>query len=399
MRQGYKMTEVGEIPEDWEVKRIGEVFTTFPTASFSREQMSVIGDISCIHYGDIHTKFNAILNTSACDLPKVTNQQANHYRRLQDGDLVLADASEDYAGVGASTYIYNTQNHEVISGLHTIVLRPIENIFYGYYLAYALKDKLTKKALEQASVGTKVYSISFNSIRDCYIKVPSKKEQILIGSALSNIDNLILSQQALIEKKKLMKQGAMQKLLTGEERMPGCEGEWVEKTIGEIAEIKKGEFLNSNQYVRGIYPVIAGGKSPAGHHISANRDGNIISISASGAYAGYVAFHDQPIFATDCTTIMGTSEYETKFIYYSLINKQEYIYELQTGGAQPHIYPKDISQTTIFLPPTLQEQRLIASALTSLDNELIALEAELEKYRLMKQGMMQELLTGKTRLI
>ena len=190
----------------------------------------------------------------------------------------------------------------------------------------------------------------------------------------------------------------MQELLTGKKRLPGFTGEWEEKRLGEI-EIRNGSMLKSTEYQNGSIPVIAGGKQPAGFHSQANREANTITISGSGANAGYVDFYDTPIFASDCSTINEQPIFDIKFLFFSLLLKQNEIYKCQAGGAQPHIHAKDIKDITFLLPKDKKEQHRIASILSSMDKDIEALEAKRDKYIAIKSGMMQQLLTGKIRLI
>ena len=148
----------------------------------------------------------------------------------------------------------------------------------------------------------------------------------------------------------------------------------------------------------GEIPVIAGGKQPAYYHASANRFGRTVTISASGASAGYVALYAEPIFASDCSTISESESYCLDFVFYQLLCKQQTIYKAQTGGAQPHIHAKDLNPILFSFPP-LPEQTAIAEVLTDMDAELAALEQRREKTRALKHAMMQELLTGRTRLV
>lgn len=139
--------------------------------------------------------------------------------------------------------------------------------------------------------------------------------------------------------------------------------------LGEIAEIKKGTSITKEKTVKGIIPVIAGGQEPAYYHNESNRDGNIITVSASGAYAGFVNYLDTPIFASDCNTIISKDEHtiSTKLIYLFLKSVQNEIYGLQRGQAQPHVYGDDLSNVKIPLPP-LDIQQKIVSEIEVLEN-------------------------------
>lgn len=397
IKKGYKMTDVGVIPEDWEVKSIGELFSSLRSASITKE-MFVAKGCMCVHYGDIHTKYGRILDCDKDVIPNVPISLCKNYPNVEDGDIIMADASEDIEGVGKCVSVINTKGRDIISGLHTILLRDRNNSFYNSFPSYMFSCENVKKGIESYAVGTKVNSISYNSIKECLFFYPSKKEQQVIADALTKVDNLITSLTKVIEKKKLIKKGAMQKLLSGEMRLDGFEDEWEQKKIKDIAVIEKGELLISSQYENGNIEVWAGGKVPAGFHNVANRTKNTITISASGAYAGFVSYHDYPIYATDCSTISESDNIDVKYLYYNLINIQDKIYDMQTGGAQPHVHAKDIYPIELTMPPSKAEQTAIANVLTTMDNEIEALEKERDKYKCIKQGMMQQLLTGKIRL-
>ncbi|MCK5343983.1 MAG: restriction endonuclease subunit S, partial [Candidatus Heimdallarchaeota archaeon] len=213
----------------------------------------------------------------------------------------------------------------------------------------------------------------------------------------SDTDALIERLEKLIAKKKNIKQGAMQQLLTGKKRLPGFSGVWDVKKLGDVAEIKKGQLITDSTRIDGIIPVIAGGKTPAYYHNKANRHGKTITVSGSGASAGHVAFHTIPIFASDCSTIEESRSYSIEFIYFLLQSIQENIYKMQTGGAQPHIHPTELKSLLVIKPP-ISEQNAIATILSDTDALIDHLEKLIAKKKNIKQGAMQQLLTGKKRL-
>ncbi len=224
------------------------------------------------------------------------------------------------------------------------------------------------------------------------------QEQRAIAVALGDVDALLEGLDRLIAKKRDLKQAAMQQLLTGQTRLPGFHSEWKVKRLGDVAEIRKGELIIERDAIPGDIPVIGGGKKPSYFHNTSNRIGKTITISGSGASAGYVALHNCPIFASDCSTIGENEGYTLEFIFYLLQFRQEDIYRAQTGGAQPHIHPNDL-RPMIIRVPKVPEQTAIVSVISDVDAELSALEARRDKTRALKQAMMQELLTGKTRLV
>ena len=145
--------------------------------------------------------------------------------------------------------------------------------------------------------------------------------------------------------------------------MKQIQNNWQEVELGEICEVKKGSTITKNTIIEGDIPVIAGGQQPAYYHNTPNRTGETLTVSGSGAYAGFVAYFNIPIFASDCSTIQTKSkEAFMRYIYYFLKGNQEQIYEMQKGIAQPHVYPKDLAVIKIPLP-SLQVQKQIVSIL------------------------------------
>jgi len=141
---------------------------------------------------------------------------------------------------------------------------------------------------------------------------------------------------------------------------------WPMVDLGEVAEVLKGSAITKNQTIEGTIPVVAGGQYPAYFHNEANRSGEVITVSASGAYAGFVNYFEIPIFASDCSTIQSKdqNQVKTKYLFYILKSKQEEIYKFQQGGGQPHVYPKDLVNIRIPLP-TLEVQQEIVLQLDS----------------------------------
>nr|WP_228279178.1 restriction endonuclease subunit S [Acinetobacter indicus] len=137
--------------------------------------------------------------------------------------------------------------------------------------------------------------------------------------------------------------------------------------LDQVCLIRRGSTITKNQVKAGNIPVVAGGKTSTISHNEANRDANTITVSASGASAGFVNFWQVPIFASDCSTVEVINELaDINYVYYFLKFKQDYLYSLQAGAAQPHVYAKDIAKIEIPLPP-LAEQRRIATILDQAD--------------------------------
>ena len=168
---------------------------------------------------------------------------------------------------------------------------------------------------------------------------------------------------------------------------------WEVVRLDHVAEIQKGVSFTSDDLVPGSVPVIAGGREPAYYHHIANRPGETITVSASGANAGFVAFHETPIFATDCTTVRARpADSETRFIYYALKHSEGVLYRRRSGSAQPHVYPRDIGSSRVPLPP-LNQQRAIAAVLDSIDDAIERTDAVIAATERLRDALLHELLT------
>ena len=169
--------------------------------------------------------------------------------------------------------------------------------------------------------------------------------------------------------------------------------DWEVQIFKNISELKRGTSFTKKDLVEGDIPVIAGGKEPAYYHNDYNRDGDTITLSGSGANAGYVNFFTSKIFMSDGFTVKGKKNISlTKYLFYFLKNKQEQIYYLQSGGAQPHIYTKNIAPIPISLPP-LKEQEKIANILSTADEKIDAIDLQIQKAETLKKGLLQKLLS------
>ncbi|MDP3929188.1 MAG: restriction endonuclease subunit S [Bacteroidota bacterium] len=413
---GYKMTEVGLIPSDWEVKEIGEVFNFFRTASFSREMLSIGQEFLYVHYGDIHTRFNHFLNIKNSDLPSINSKLAKNFTLIQNGDLIMADASEDYSGIGKSVEVEGITNQKVISGLHTMLMRANPDFLSNGFKAYLHSNILVKKQYDAKATGLKVYGVSKSNLKEIKIPLPPLPEQTAIATALKDTDDLINSVEKLIAKKKHIKQGAMQELLKPKEG-------WVKKKLGEVCWYQEGPGLRNWQFTKSGIKVINVTNLENGilnlertdRHISLHEfhkmyehfeiDENDIVVASSGNSYGKVAV----VRKKDLPLVMNTSvirfkpleniDYNFLLIFLKSSDFKMQIDLLITGGAQPNFGPAHLNKISINLPKTKEDQNKISSILNDIEIEISNLETNKTKLQTIKQGMMQQLLTGKIRLI
>lgn len=217
----FKQTELGLIPEDWEVKRVDEIFRSLSTATYTRAELGTEGETQCLHYGDIHSLFNEFVDFSFIELPKVIEKRVKNYSLLQDGDIVMADASEDYLGLCKSVEIKNIRNKKAISGLHTILLREKNSVYENGFKGYLFLIPEVRKQLIELATGMKVYGVSKKNLGQVLLPIPSKPEQTTIAQILTDMNNEIVRLEADRNKYEQIKAGMMQQLLTGKIRLTG----------------------------------------------------------------------------------------------------------------------------------------------------------------------------------
>jgi type I restriction enzyme S subunit len=424
VKKGYKMTEVGVIPVDWEVKSYSEVFSFHSTANYSRAQLSTEEKISYIHYGDIHTKWEHYVDFDKNELPAISEELKRNYTLLQEGDLIMADASEDYEGIGKTVEVTNIRNREAISGLHTFLLRD-KGFFVNKYRGYIHVNSVVKSQLDKFATGLKVYGVSQVNLGKIQVPVPPQKEQTAIATALSDIDNLLQAFDRLIAKKRAVKQGAMQQLLTppqlGGKRLEGFSGEWEVKTLGECllqnpdyginaAAVEYQDYLPTYLRITDITETgyfdktkLTSVDSPfSSNYVLETND---IVFARTGASTGKTYLYKEEdgllVFAGFLIRCKINAEilhpYFLKF-YTETAPYEKWISVMSMRSGQPGINGKEYSQMRLSIP-SMQEQNAITNILIEMDTEIQALETQRAKYQAVKQGMMQELLMGKTRLV
>jgi type I restriction enzyme S subunit len=419
--KGYKKTEVGVIPEDWEVKRLGEILMLLRTGTNSRSELTDEGNIGYIHYGDIHSKWDTVLDCSIAQVPYIEEKKARNLPRLRDGDLVMADASEDYAGLGKSVEIANIGEQEIVAGLHTILLRGNKELVADGFKGFLQFMQPVRESLCSIATGISVYGISKRNLKDISIPLPLLPEQKAIAEVLSDVDELIASIDKLIAKKRDIKQAGMQQLLTGKKRLPGFDGEWRKCQLSDVGVFAKGKgikkddlipygiscirygeiYTHHNDYIREFYSfiseevasecrsIVKGDLLFAGSGETAEEIGKCVAfLGEEEAYAG----GDIVVF----TPFNEDSMYLGYLMNYESITCQKA--RMAQGDAVVHISATNLGQLQLSLPQR-DEQAAIASVLSDMDAEIKAFERRLEKIRLIKEGMMEELLTGKVRLV
>lgn len=407
---------------NWQTKKLGDVMDFIPTGAHSRNDMTSATDnpnqVFNIHYGDIHTKYFTYVNLDKDIVPVLIENTVRDNMRLQDGDLVVADASEDYDGVGSSVELRNVSERKVIGGLHTFALRSKNDEFTSGFTGLILKNPATHKRLMQMSVYSKVYGLTKSSIASVDVSYPEKPEQERIVGVLEVWDEYIEKLEQKIALKEQLKKGLMQQLLTGKRRLPGFNNKWQVSSIGEVSEFINGYTFLSSSYVNdGKFKIIT---------IANVQDGRMDSESAKTIMGLPKNINDQQMLKVGdiiismtgnvgrtCRVdiengllnqrvgkIVANKTVRSDYLYYLLQSRHflAKMIERAQGGAQDNLSAKDIKKYRIVLP-TYDEQTAIANILCSADFTISGLKSKKDAIVKQKQYLLKNLITGTIRTL
>ncbi|WP_084040911.1 restriction endonuclease subunit S [Campylobacter concisus] len=387
--------EFKNLPSGWRVVRLGDVFDFLKTYTNSRESLNDYDEISYIHYGEIHKKYKFYLDFRVASLPKIHQSKLGDKPEfIKNGDLVIADASEDYIDIAKSVEIKNLE-HKAVAGLHTFLLRDKGDYFADGYKGYILYEPWVAKELKKKATGISVLGISKSNLLNLKIKLPPLDEQEKIAEILSTWDEAINLTINLIESKKQFKKALMQNLLTAKIRFPQFKDEWLIVKLEEVSEIYQPQTISQSELTDSGFDVY-GANGIIGKYSSYNHEFEQVVITCRGNTCGAVNFTKPKSWITGNAMVINLDN-STKaiktFIYYLLSNTN--FQYLISGSGQPQI-TSNIRYHKIKLP-NLDEQQKIAEVLTACDDEINLLNSKLENLKKQKQGLMQKLLSGKVR--
>ncbi|MEK6522477.1 restriction endonuclease subunit S [Myroides odoratimimus] len=407
----YKNTSIGPIPIDWEVKKIKSVFNIFPTASYSRADLTMDDDILYIHYGDIHTKYHFHINVQNSVIPTITDDKLKKYELVKDGDLIMSDASEDYLGVGKAIEVTNLGEKKMIAGLHTFLLREKEEFFSPLFKGYVTLTENVVRQFRRLATGTKVYSISKSSLLNLYIPLPPLPEQQKIAEILSTWDKAIQETDAIIKKLEDRNKALAFSLLTGKKRIEGFEDKWdnykLEHFFEEYSSKPNGKidlpvFTSSKNGLMSQSDYYSGGRISSRENVDYNvipfgfityrsrsDDGLFTFNKNTTGYDGLISGY-YPVFKV----VNGNDNFFLNYLNFLKNRLTKY----STGTSQLVLSFKALKNAKFNLP-SLEEQNAIAEILNTANQEVKQYQQKLEAFKLQKKGLMQQLLTGKVRTI
>ena len=389
--QGYKQTELGIIPEDWEVKHISD-FTSVVTGGTPSTQHAEYwgGDIRWMNSGELNLKF--VYDVEGRITEEGLNNSSTHIIPAKCVLVGLAGQGKT-RGTAAYNLVSLCTNQSIAAFLPT----DTHSSLYLYYVIDSLYDYLRLLSSGDGGRG----GLNKQILSSLNIVLPPIAEQRAIAEALSDVDGLIAALDKKIAKKRLLKQGAMQQLLTGKKRLPGFTDKWVEKKLCKISHIKTGGRNGDQAVENGKYPFFV--RSQKVYAIDTySFDGEAILVPGEGGIGnifhyinGKFDFHQRVYKISDFA-----DEVCGKFIYFYMSRYfGEYALSLTVKATVDSLRLPTFEEFVICMPSDFKEQQAIATILSDMDKEIADLEAQRDKYRLLKSGMMQKLLTGQIRLV
>lgn len=375
VKDGYKQTDIGMIPEDWIISQIDE-HCTIRTGAKNTQDKKENGVYPFFVRSQIIEKIDSY---------------------SFDGEAVLT------AGDGVGTgKVYHYINGKFDFHQRVYCLTDFSNLIDGYFFYLYFKNNFFNR-ISKMTAKSSVDSVRREMIAKMLLPIPPKEEQKAIAKALSDADELINSLEKLISKKEAIKQGTMQQLLTGKKRLNGFSDKWEEKKLGDIFEITAGGDLKKDLFSENkdeIYrfPIYANSifqRGLYGYSSFNNIDKESITVTARGNLG--VAFHRKTSYVAIGRLLILQPKIKLNCLFCTESINLTLDFANESTSV-PQLTAPQISNYNIFLPKNLEEQNAIAQILSDMENEIETLKSKLSKTKAIKDGIMSELLTGKTRL-
>lgn len=417
MKPGYKQTEIGVIPEDWEMISLGEI-ASVKTGPFG----------SALHAEDYVQSGTPIITVehlgesciSRQNLPLVSDEDKKRLSAyaLHTGDIVFSRVGS----VDRNAYVTEAEDGWLFSG-RLLRIRVSDTRCISKYLSFFFKDTRIKSKVREIAVGQTMPSLNTKLLSSFSVCLPQLSDQRRISEALSDMDELIFSLEKLIEKKKAIKQGAMQELLTGKRRLPGFSGEWKTSPLITLCDsITDGSHESPLETDCGYYMPSVKDMTDCGFNYSACKQiskldyeklvrngcqpvvGDVL-IAKDGSILKHAFVYEQSVPTVILSSIAiirpNKAIIDSQYLAQYFRQKsfvENVILNYKSGTGVPRIVLNNFKIIEIFHPISVKEQIAISETLGYIDVDIEMQEKKVEKARQIKQGMLQQLLTGKIRL-
>lgn len=411
---GYKQTKIGAIPADWDLVPLGKLFDFKNGINKSKKYFGYGTPI--VNYMDVFQN-PGLLPRDVMGRVDVTRDEKNSYE-VKKGDVFFTRTSETVEEIGIASVLLESLPDAVFSGF-ILRARPTDDSLDNNFKKYCFSTySFRRQVVARASYTTRALT-NGRALAVALIARPPIREQQAIADALSDADALIGSIDSLIAKKRDLKHAAMQCLLTGKSRLAGFKGKWVKSVIGAHADLFAGgtPSTRTSSYWGGSIPWMSSGelhqksiKEVRGRITElglANSAATwiplgsiLVGLAGQGKTRGTVAINRIRLTTNQSiAAIVTNNSIDAEFLYHNLDNRYGELRELSSGdGGRGGLNLNILGKLDLYMPLAKDEQAAIALTLSDMDVEIGALEAQRDKARSSKQGMMQELLTGRIRL-
>ena len=388
MKQGYKQTDFGVIPEDWEIKQIGDLTTAIAGGTPSTSMPEYWGgNIPWMSSGELNNR--RIHSVVGRITQKGLERSSTHI--IPEMCVLIGLAGQGKTrGTVAINYISLCTNQSIAA----ILPNEQFDTEFLYQNLYSRYDELRELSSGEGGRG----GLNLKLIKSLYVSFPPLPEQRRIAEALSDVDELIYSLEKLIKKKKAIKQGVMQELLTGKRRLPGFTEGWDRINLGNLCNITTGKKDANEGNENGQYPFFTCSKEVLASN-EFSFEGEAILVAGNGD-VGNTHYYNGRFEAYQRTYVLMDFTVNIHYVLYFI--NQFLISNLTNnsfGSSIPYIVKKQLSGFQIDLPKYSLEINAIVDCIHSMENEILAMTSQLKKYKTIKSGMMSELLTGRIRLV
>lgn len=413
---GYKRTAIGEIPTEWEITSLGKLVDRTRTIRYGIVQPGEYRLSGCLM---LRSQDYSRGWAGPDEMHRISFNLEQQFRnaRLRRGDLIMTIVG---AGIGQVAIAPPWLDGAILSR-STARIAVDENEAAPLFVAATLTSSVGQRQVFSRQKEGAQPVVSCRELSHCLVPKPPLAEQIAIAEALSDADFFIESLEQLLAKKRRLKQAAMQELLTGKRRLPGFEGEWQVQSIGGLIDLVTGFPFPSSGFAKSGVRLLRGSNVKRGvtdwseglvqywprHSIELTdfelQEGDLV-ISMDGSLVGRSYAHltpsDLPALLLQRVARIRSKKLDIGFLtqHVGSVGFVNYCDSVKTVTAIPHISAADIRHFTTACPPTLAEQSAVAEVLCDMDSQIADTESKLTKARNIKQGMMQELLTGRIRL-
>ncbi|WP_452602491.1 restriction endonuclease subunit S [Pontimicrobium sp. MEBiC06410] len=406
----HRDAKLGVIPDGWNLKTLDEIGSFTKGKGISKSEILESSDsgFSCVRYAEIYTKYHNYAYTFES---RINEESANNSNEIKFGDILFAGSGETLGDIGKA--IAYLGNDKAYAGGDIIIFRQ-ENED-SRYLGFLMNNDFVRSQLHKLGQGHSVVHIYGKSLKKVKIPIPPLSEQQKIAKILATWDVAINNQEALIAQKQEQKKALMQQLLTGKKRFAGFGDEWEEVRLGEISKSFSGGTPSSKNYdyYNGNIHWIKSGElnqviiTDTEDFITElglkNSSAKIVQpktllVAMYGATAGVCAITEiKGAINQAVLAIIPSEKIDNTFLFQKLRMIMPSVVHAMTQGGQPNLSGGIIKKVKIKIPEFIEQQK-IAEVLTAADNEITALQQQLQQLKTQKQGLMQNLLTGKIRI-